>query len=271
MKKYIFVTLLFVSRLAFASSDFYYGLNDVGDKVGQRFYCSGTQGSVPCGIKMKADGSVQEYVSSYDTLMSDINDNGVAVGQVSMTAGGSIQAATCGTTSCYPISASLLGYPTWSRAERINNVGQILIRSSKTVITGFRKSKAVYTEYLLAGGYASPLPKENGLTTYSSALNNYGHTGGIYYSADGTHGFGFIRANGVVTVLEYPNALYTDVKGVNDNGDAAGEACFETNWAYLPSATCLNLFGWKWNHSTGEFTTFPTRQLDLNNSGQSVN
>jgi hypothetical protein len=266
MKKLLFAIIFFPS-ISYAV-DVWYGINDAGTKVGQRFYCASALGQVPCGI-INQGGVVSEIpVGGWtDTAILDINNAGVMVGQVVYLTG-SLQAAKCSMAGCGSISY-LLGNPKSSTAWKINDYGVILIK--KTTYSPVTR-KTTYSECLLSGTVCSLLPKQSAggySATYSYALNNLGHTGGVYYLADQAHGIAFIRTQIRSIDVVYPGAKITTIYGLNDAGDASGIACLQTNRDFnLAGAQCLSSVGFKYRN--GMFETLPNDLRDINNYGVSV-
>jgi hypothetical protein len=242
----------------------YYGINDLGHTVGQRFYCQQGPDLVPCGILNK-DGVQYEIkaLAARETAVLDINNAGKMVGYVVSTAG-VMSAASCTLTGCGLVPPAALGSPKWSTAWRVNDGSQLLISKAKYTLTFPRR--LVYSECLLTGNVCVDLPaiSPGGLAaTRRYALNNLGHTGGVWYNADQSKGYGFIQADGATTMIEYPGALITTVTGINDLGHAAGRACLTASRTYwLAGATCTSAVGFKWVN--GEFETFPAALQDLN-------
>lgn len=98
------------------------------------------------------------------------------------------------------------------------------------------------------------------------ALNNLGDTGGTWYNADQSKGFGFIQSSsGAVTLISYPGSLKTVVTGLNDAGHASGYACLTMTRDYqVAGATCITMVGFK--YIDGVFETVPNNfPQDLNN------
>jgi hypothetical protein len=258
MKKYL---LLFLVSTSAHAADVYYGINELGTRVGQRFYCTSPLGQVPCGIVTDAGGT-REIINptAMETEIHDINSAGNTVGYV--IASSKMQATLNGA----PVGPAGVA---WSRARRINDAGQILIQ-----YTTYNRltRKYAYTECLLTGTWCAPLPKESAggySATYTSAMNGLGHTGGVYYLADQAKGFGFIRANGVTRTLEYPGAIITTVEGLNDLGVASGSACLKTSRDYwLAGATCLESVGFRWKDDV--FEALQVSPQDINNNGSTA-
>src|SRR5215471_6560158 len=97
-----------------------------------------------------------------------------------------------------------------------------------------------------------------------NSINNSNVIVGSYESPDSPHGF--ILSKGQVTTLDYPGADYTELTGINDNGDIVG--------FYVPPVTPFELHGFLLQ--SGNFTgiDFPgstfTQPFAINSAGSIV-
>ena len=250
------------------ANDVWYGINDSGITVGQRFYCQYGIDWMPCGVVN--NGGVVTTVpngSWYDVGIFDINNSGQMVGQV-VAPYGYPQAASCTLNGCGSLQY-ILKNNRQSTAWKINDAGYILAsRSNYSTVS----RKTTTTDVLIYGGSYTTLPKVEPSGGYSVtkyfALNNNLDTGGVYYNpTQSIPALGFIRtAAGVVTLIQYPDAKTTEVRGLSDDGTAVGVACMALSRDFnIAGATCSDWVGF--TYKDGEFTAVSGMPFDVNNYG----
>ena len=250
------------------ATDAWYGINDAGITVGQRFYCVYGADWMPCGVIN--NGGVITTIpngSYYDVGLTDINNKGQMVGSV-VALYGYPQAAVCTLSGCASLQF-ILKNNRQSQAWKVNDSGYILIsKTNYSLVT----RKSTTTDGLLYNGVYTTLPKvepSNGYAvTKYFALNNNLDTGGVYYNpTQSIPALGFIRtANGIVTLIQYPDAKITEVRGLSDDGTAVGIACMALTRDFnIAGATCTEWVGYR--YKDGVFTTVSGMPFDVNNYG----
>ena len=137
----------------------------------------------------------------------------------------------------------------------VNDAGDFCGYSSTT--TGF------HIGFVSIGGVITTFSGPGGVTISPLAINNLGQIVGYYNPPDSAHGF-FREADGTLTnPVDYPNAKYTTLSGINDAGLIIG---WYTNVGNVTSGMVVQNFNLFTSYSHPDATNNTTLFHGVNNA-----
>lgn len=180
----------------------------------------------------KGEGELYDYPGATQTVLSGINDAGLAVGTYVDNAGNSHGFfLKNGQTTPLDVAGADDTYP-----AGINNHG-VVVGVYDTFLGG------PTTGFQMKGGTVTTIQFPGAVSTSPAAINDAGVIVGSYY--DGTNDHGFMEYLGSYTTLEPVGASSSGASGINNSGEIVG--------GYRPN---VNAEGEAFTYLNGTFTTY---------------
>lgn len=190
-------------------------VNNLGQSVGTYTNDQGQS----FGFILNANGQTISFSvpGSYNTFAQGINEQGTVVGTWQAFQGGPsigfLKQGNSYSTVQYPGAVS-------TNPMAVNDVGGVVgWYYDGTSEHGFLEFQNSYATIEPAGASSSS----------ANGINDTGEIVGEYRPNANAEGRGFTYVNGAYTPYVYPNATYTELKGVNSMGDRVGDAVTGSN------------------------------------------
>lgn len=199
------------------------GINDAGDVTG---YDELSNGGLPFGFVVKADGTVSQLQGIFSSQPAGIDNAGAVVANVSFSA----------TNVAVVVSSSGVAQQLWDPSGTQPGATHVEgINAAGTEVVGYTDGAGAFVYDGTTYTHIAPTGVANG-------VNDFGQVVGTYSDATGSHGF--IYDGSTTVTFDYPLAANgTSLLGINDFGQIVGtyvDASNQTN-AFLATLDHLNL------------------------------
>jgi hypothetical protein len=204
------------------------GINNRGLIAG--FYGSGDAGHPNTGYFLTQSGNFvpSEFPGAAQTQLTGLNDRGVTVGYFYPTNNGVAFDNQFGFYEKDGVFTAVNNPKTPTNPNPgvlIEN--QLMGVNDHNIAVGFYNDATGdshgYTYDIATGAFSADINDPAAVSTVSAAINDRGGIAGFYTDSGGTV-HGFLDSHGQFTTIDAPGATTTELLGLNDHGEAVGEA-----------------------------------------------